>query len=71
MCIAIPMKVVDIKDDTAIVEHSGVKRQVGLQLLDDVHVDDWVIIHTGFAISKLDEAQAQETLSLLAEGGFI
>jgi len=71
MCIAIPMKVVDIQDDTAIVEHSGVKRQVGLQLLDNVQVDDWVIIHTGFAISKLDEAQAQETLSLLTEGGFI
>ena len=71
MCIAIPMKVVDIQDNTAVVEYSGVKREVGLQLLDDVHVDDWVIIHTGFAISKLDEGQAQETLSLLKEGGFI
>jgi hydrogenase expression/formation protein HypC len=71
MCIAVPMKVVDIKGNTAVVEYSEVKREVGLHLLDDVHIDDWVIIHTGFAISKLNEAQAQETLSLLKEGGFI
>lgn len=71
MCIAIPMKVVEIEENSAIVEHSGVKRQVGLQLLDDVNLDDWVIIHAGFAISKLNEEEAQETLSLLKEGGFI
>ena len=71
MCIAIPMKVVDIKGNTGVVEHGGVKREVGLQLLEDIRLDDWVIIHTGFAISKLDETEAQETLSLLKEGGFI
>ncbi len=71
MCLAIPMKVVEIKGNRGIVEFTGIKREVGLDLLEDVRVDDWVIIHTGFAISKLDEAEAQETLSLLKEGGII
>jgi len=71
MCLAIPMKVVEIKGNRGIVEYTGIKREVGLDLLEDVRVDDWVIIHTGFAISKLDEEDAQETLSLLKEGGII
>ena len=71
MCLAIPMKVVEIKGNRGIVEYTGIKREVGLDLLEDVKVDDWVIIHTGFAISKLDEEEAQETLSLLKEGGII
>ena len=71
MCLAIPMKVVEIEGNKGIVEYTGIKREVGLELLEDVKVDDWVIIHTGFAISKLNEEEAQETLSLLKEGGFI
>jgi hydrogenase expression/formation protein HypC len=65
------MQVKEIKGNTGIVESSGVKREVGFQLLDDINVNDWVIIHTGFAISKLDEKEARETLGLLREGGFI
>ena len=71
MCLAVPMKAVELKGDTCVVESSGIKRDIGLQLLDGVEVNDWVIIHTGFAISKLDEEQAAETLRLLREGGFI
>jgi hydrogenase expression/formation protein HypC len=73
MCIAVPMKVVEINDrkNTGIVESSGVKREIGLQLMDDVKVNDWVIVHTGFAISRLEEKEAQETLGLLKAGGFI
>ena len=73
MCIAVPMKVVEINDEknTGIVESSGVKREIGLQLMDDVKVNDWVIVHTGFAISRLEEKEAQETLGLLKAGGFI
>jgi hydrogenase expression/formation protein HypC len=65
------MKVVEIEGNKGIVEYIGIKREVGLELLEDVKVDDWVIIHTGFAISKLNEEEAQESLSLLKEGGFI
>ena len=71
MCLAIPMKVVEIEGNKGTVEYTGIKREVGLDLLEDVKIDDWVIIHTGFAISKLNEEEAQETLSLLKEGGFI
>jgi len=71
MCIAIPMQVVEINGNKGIVEHSGVKREVGLMLLEDVQLKDWVIVHTGFAISKLEEEEAQETLALLKEGGII
>ncbi len=71
MCIAIPMKVVDIKGNTGVVESLGVKREVGLHLLENVNLNDWVIIHTGFAISKLEEEDAFETLKLLKEGGII
>ncbi len=73
MCIAVPMKVVEINGEknTGIVESSGVKREIGLQLMDDIKVNDWVIVHTGFAISRLEEKEAQETLGLLKAGGFI
>lgn len=73
MCLAVPMKVVEIdeKMNTGVVESAGIKRQIGLMLLEDVSIDDWVIVHTGFAISRLNEQEAQETLDLLREGGFI
>lgn len=71
MCLAIPMKVIEIEGNRGIVEYTGIKRKVGLDLLEDVKVDDWVIIHTGFAISKLNEEEARETLNLLKEGGLI
>jgi hydrogenase expression/formation protein HypC len=65
------MKVVEINGNAGVVEYSGIKRDVGLMLLDDIKLDDWVIVHTGFAISKLNEEEARETLKLLKEGGFI
>jgi hydrogenase expression/formation protein HypC len=65
------MKVTEINGNAGVVEYSGVKREVGFMLLEDIKIDDWVIVHTGFAISKLDEKEAQETLALLREGGFI
>lgn len=73
MCLAVPMKVVEIdeKMNTGVVESAGIKRQIGLMLLEDVKLDDWVIVHTGFAISKLNEQEAQETLELLRTGGLI
>ncbi len=71
MCLAVPMKVKEIKEDMGEVEVGGVTREVGLMLLDDVEVGDWVIIHAGIAISKLDEKQAEETLKLFKEVGII
>ncbi len=67
MCLGIPMRVVEIHDDEAIVELSGIKRHISLQLVDDVKVGDYVIVHAGFAIQKLDEKEAEETLSILRQ----
>jgi len=71
MCLAVPMRIIEIRGEMGDVEVGGVKREVGLMLLEDAKVGDWVIIHAGFAIAKLDEDQASETLGLLKEAGFI
>jgi hydrogenase expression/formation protein HypC len=73
MCLAIPGRVVDFADEVnrlATVEVAGVRRTVNVGLLDEgpgdgVAIDDWVLIHVGFAISKVDEEEAQATLRLL------
>jgi hydrogenase expression/formation protein HypC len=76
MCLAIPGQVLEIVDERnrlARVDVAGVKRSVSIGLLDDggggVGPGDWVLIHVGFAISKVDEAEAEATLKLLAEAG--
>ena len=71
MCIAIPMEVKEIKGRMGVVEHKGVQREVGLMLLEDLKIGDWVLIHAGFAISKLNQKDAEETLSLLKEAELI
>lgn len=65
MCLAVPMKVVEINGDMGVVENAGLRREAGLMLLDKVKLGDWVIVHAGFAISKLTRKQARETLALL------
>ena len=67
MCLGIPMKVIKINDGLGIVEIGGVKREISLQLVEDIRIGDYVIIHAGFAIQKLIEEEAEETLSLLRE----
>jgi hydrogenase expression/formation protein HypC len=71
MCIAIPMNVKEINGNIGVVESQGVKREVGLMLMEDVKVGDWVLIHAGFAISKLNQEEAEETLTLLREAEII
>ncbi len=66
MCLSIPAKIIAIKnDDTAIAAVQGVECTISIQLLDDVKEGDYVLIHTGFALQKLDEVEAQEGLELL------
>jgi hydrogenase expression/formation protein HypC len=68
MCVGVPMQVVSIEGDNALAEIDGVKREASLMLLDqEVAVGDFVIIHAGFAIAKLDEEEARETLELMRE----
>ena len=67
MCLAVPMQVRKIEDEVAICEIDGVTREASLMMLDDVAVDDFVLIHAGFAIAKLDPAEAEATLQLFRE----
>jgi hydrogenase expression/formation protein HypC len=67
MCLAIPSKITKIENNMATIDVEGVQREVSLLLLEDARVGDYVIVHAGFAIQKLDEAAAQETLDLLRE----
>jgi hydrogenase expression/formation protein HypC len=76
MCLAIPGQVLEIVDERnrlAKVDVAGVRRNVSVGLLDGedggVAIGDWVLIHVGFAISKVDEAEAEATLRLLGEMG--
>ncbi len=62
MCLAVPSKVVEINDQLAKVDVDGVTREASLMLLDDVKTGDYVIVHAGFAISKVDEETARQTL---------
>lgn len=67
MCLGIPMRVIEKKGTTGVVELGGVRQRANLQLVDEVKVGDYVILHAGFAIQKLNEKEAQETISLLNE----
>ena len=70
MCLGIPMKIQEIDDNVAKAVLSGTTRLVYLDVLDEeVHVGDYVIVHTGFAIHKIDEKEAKETLTLFKEAG--
>jgi hydrogenase expression/formation protein HypC len=72
MCLAIPGRILEIADEhnrLATVDISGVLRRVNVGLLDGVEPGDWVLIHVGFALSKVDEQEAQATLQLLQRMG--
>ena len=67
MCLAIPSKIVKIEDNVATINVDGVKGKASLLLLEDVKVGDYVIVHAGFAIHKIDEKEAMESLKILKE----
>jgi hydrogenase expression/formation protein HypC len=75
MCLGIPGRIVDVPDrqaGLATVDISGVRRSVSVALVDEpaapIEPGDWVLVHVGFALSWIDEAQAHETLELLRQG---
>ncbi len=72
MCLAIPGKIVEIvnvENHLAKVDVGGVRRNINIGMLDDVIVGDYVLIHVGFAMTKIDEKEAAETLRILDEIG--
>ena len=73
MCLAIPAKVVFLNEgsDSAIVTLGQVKKEVSLALVEDVKVDDFVLVHVGFALNKLSQEEAEKTLQIFAEAGLL
>ncbi len=75
MCLGIPGRIVDTHDDRgtpmATVDFGGASKTVCLAFAPESGLDDWVIVHAGFAIATLDEAAAQESLALFAELGMV
>jgi len=65
MCIAVPMKLIKINGVTGIAELGNLQREIGLLLVENVNIGDYVIVHAGYAIQKLDEEEALETLRIL------
>jgi len=72
MCLAVPVKVVELgSGDLATVDLGGVRKQISLALVDDVAVGDYVILHVGYALTRLDPAEAEKTLAMFAQAGVI
>jgi hydrogenase expression/formation protein HypC len=67
MCLAIPSRIVNIENNVGTVDVDGVRRKASLLLLEDAQVGDYVIVHAGFAIHRIDEAEAMESLKVLRE----
>jgi hydrogenase expression/formation protein HypC len=68
MCLAIPTKIVQLlPDNNAMAEVSGIRKKISLAMVEDVRVGDYVIVHVGFALNKLDQEDAEKTLALFQE----
>jgi hydrogenase expression/formation protein HypC len=71
MCLSVPSRVISINGNKAIVSVGGTEYEASLQLVEDIKVGDYVLLHTGFAIQKISEEDARETFRLLRELGEI
>ena len=75
MCLAVPGKIVSIREDRgtrmAVVSFDGIEKEICLAYLPDIEVGDYTIVHVGFAISKIDEASALETLQMFKDLGIL
>ena len=72
MCLAIPARVVGLPEaGVAVVDVGGVQKRISLALVDDVEIGDYVIVHVGYALTKLDPELAQRTLETFAEAGLV
>jgi len=67
MCLAVPMKIVSLEGEKATTEADGVTREVDVMLIESPMVGEYVLVHAGFAIQRVDEEEAEKTLDLLRE----
>lgn len=75
MCLAVPGRIVEVRDERgtrmATIDFDGIRKEICLAYLPDIDVGDYAIVHVGFAISKIDEASAHETLAMFRELGIL
>jgi len=69
MCLAIPARIESIDGDRAVADIRGLKRRIGLALLPNAAIGEYVLLHAGFAIQRIDEREAEETYRLLEQTG--
>ncbi|KCZ73105.1 hydrogenase assembly chaperone HypC/HupF [Candidatus Methanoperedens nitroreducens] len=67
MCLAVPARVIEVNGDIAIVEFGGAKRKVNITLIDTPNIGDYVLVHVGYAIQRMDPDEAHETLRVWEE----
>ena len=67
MCLAVPGKIVEINDTKAVVDFDGLKRKADISLLEDVKIGEYILVHVGFGIEKVDKVVAEENYRLLAK----
>jgi len=67
MCLGVPLKIIKVEGNQALGELAGVARSIDISLLPDVKLGDYVLVHAGFAITKIDETEAQKTLQVLED----
>ncbi|MBN2422585.1 HypC/HybG/HupF family hydrogenase formation chaperone [Candidatus Woesearchaeota archaeon] len=65
MCYAIPAKIIELKKENATVDYGGIIKETNISLLEDVKKGDYILIHAGFAIEKMDEKSAEESLRII------
>jgi hydrogenase expression/formation protein HypC len=65
MCYAIPAKIIEINEDTATVDYGGVTKKTNISLIENSKIGDYVLIHAGFAIEKLDKKSAEESVAAI------
>ncbi|MGH1502952.1 MAG: HypC/HybG/HupF family hydrogenase formation chaperone [Acidimicrobiales bacterium] len=75
MCLAVPGQILEVRDDRgtrmATIDFDGIQKEICLAYLPDLQVGDYAIVHVGFAISQVDEAQAKETLQMFRDLGIL
>ncbi|MFC1751099.1 HypC/HybG/HupF family hydrogenase formation chaperone [Pseudomonadota bacterium] len=71
MCLAVPAEIIELLDDEmAIANLGGISKTISISLLDELNIGDYVLIHTGYALNKIDTEEAKKTLELFEEIGY-
>ena len=67
MCLAVPAKVLELKENIAVCDFGGVKRNVNIEMIEEVKIGDYLVVHVGYAIEKMSEKEAMETYKIWNE----